>query len=69
MSFASRGFFHSYGLTSIQTWISNQMTIEVWDGNTYPFLNHNGCIVKVSEWINNFIPYFKMDVITYPCWD
>ena len=23
----------------------------------------------VWEWISNFIPYFMMDAITYPCWD
>ena len=34
---------------------------------TYSFPNFNGCIVEVREWINNFIQYFKMDAITYPC--
>ena len=29
----------------------------------------NGITVEVWEWISNFIPYFMMDVITYPCWD
>ena len=24
---------------------------------------------EIWEWISNFIPYFIMDVITYPCWD
>ena len=31
--------------------------------------NFNGCTVEVREWASNFIPYFIMDVITYPCWD
>ena len=31
--------------------------------------NFNGITVEVWEWISNFIPYFMMDVITYPCWD
>ena len=22
-----------------------------------------------NEWISNFTPHFKMDVIAYPCWD
>ena len=25
--------------------------------------------VEVWEWISNFIPYFMMDVLTYPGWD
>ena len=36
---------------------------------TYPFSNFNGAAVEVWEWINNFIPYFKMDVIKYPYLD
>ena len=40
---------------------------KVWDGITYPFPNFNGATVEVWEWINNFIPHFIMDVITYPC--
>ena len=28
-----------------------------------------GCTVEVWEWISYSIPYFIMDVITYPCWD
>ena len=40
----------------------------MWDEITYPFPNFNGCTVEVWEWINNFIPHFIMDVITYPCW-
>ena len=26
------------------------------------------CTVEVWEWISNFIPHLKMNVITYPCW-
>ena len=33
------------------------------------WINFNGCTVEVWEWINNLIPHFIMDVITYPCWD
>ena len=39
----------------------------MWDEITYPFLIFDGCTVEVWEWISNLIPYFKMDVITYPC--
>ena len=45
------------------------MSNEVWDKNTYPFPNFNGATAKVLEGISNFIPYFMMDVITYPYWD
>ena len=32
-------------------------------------LPHLSCAVEVWEWIDNFIPHFTMDVITYPaCW-
>ena len=36
---------------------------------TYPFPNFNGCTIQIWEWISNFIPRFKMEVITYPCSD
>ena len=39
---------------------------KVSDEITYPFPNFSGCTVNVCEWINNFIPHFVMDVITYP---
>ena len=39
------------------------------DEITYPFLNFNGCTVKVLDWISNFIPHFTMDVLSYPYWD
>ena len=42
---------------------------KVWDKITYPFPNFNDYIVEVWEWISNYIPHFKMDVITYPCCD
>ena len=58
------------------TWInispsvdSNHMPSKVWDEITYPYPNLNGHAVKFWEWISSFIPHFKMDVITYPCWD
>ena len=35
------------------------------DEITYPFLNFNGCTVEVWEWINNLIPHFTGDVITF----
>ena len=35
----------------------------------YLFPNFNGCTVEVREWISNFIPYFLMNVITYPSRD
>ena len=45
------------------------MPCKVWDEITYPFPKFNGATVEVWEWMNNFILYFIMDVITYPCWD
>ena len=53
------------------TWISNHMPNKVWDEITYSFPNLNGCTVEVWEWewINNFIPHFLVDLITYPCWN
>ena len=47
--------------------ISNYTHYELWDEITYPFPNINGATIEVWEWINNFIPYFIMGVITYPC--
>ena len=40
-------------------WISNNI------GINHLFPNFNGTTVDVWEWMNNFIPHFKMDVITY----
>ena len=54
---------------SLFLWISIHMSSKVYDEITYQFLNFNGCTIDVYEWISNFIPYFIMDVITYPCWD
>ena len=39
----------------------------VWNYLSIP--NFNGCTVEVWEWISNFIAYFTVHVITYPCWD
>ena len=59
-------------LSLITAWVCNHMPSKV-RGEiteiTYPFLNVNGGTVKVKGWISNIIPYFIMDVITYPCWD
>ena len=49
--------------------IPHYIHFKVWDEIAYPFPNFNGCTVEVWEWISNFIPHFKMDIITYPCWD
>ena len=35
----SMGPFYKYGLTLIRAWISNNMSSQVWDQITYPFLN------------------------------
>ena len=39
----------------------------MWDENTYPFPNFNGCTVQVWEYIRNLTPHLIMDVVTYPC--
>ena len=44
------------------------MSGKVWDGIIYPFSNFNGATVEVLEWINNCIPHYIMDVITYSRW-
>ena len=30
---------------------------KVWGQITFPFLNFNGCTIKVEEWISNFTPH------------
>ena len=35
----------------------------------YPFPNFYGAAGKVWQWLDNFIPKFIMNVITYRCWD
>ena len=39
------------------------------DEITDPFHNFNVYTFWVWEWINNFIPDFTMDEISYPCRD
>ena len=48
-------FFANNGLTLILAWITTHTA--------------NKATVEVFEWIVNFIPHIKIDVITYPCWD
>ena len=57
-----------HGLTLIPAYISNHMSSKPWDEIIYPFPIFNGCIVRIWEWVSNFIPHFIMDEITYPCW-
>ena len=39
----------------------------MWVQIIHPFPNFNGCTVEFWGWISNFIPLFKLGVITYPC--
>ena len=55
-------------LTFVQAWITHAMPSKMWDDNTYPFSNLNGCTIEIWKWIRNFIPHFIKDIITYPCW-
>ena len=41
------------------------MHSKVLDEITYPSPNSNGVTVGVWEWISNFIPHLKMEVIIY----
>ena len=41
------------------------MPSKVWDQITYQFADLNGAAIEVWEWINNFIPYFLMGLITW----
>ena len=45
--FTTRGSFHWYELTLVPPRINNHMSGKVWNENTYPLLNFNGCNVKV----------------------
>ena len=46
--------------------MSSHIFHKVWGEIIYPFPNFNGSTVGVWECINNFIPRFIIDVITYP---
>ena len=61
--------FYWLSFTLFSAWISNHLSINVWDEITYPFPNLNGAIVELWEWISIFIPPFIMGVITQPSWD
>ena len=62
-------FYYEHISTSIPVCIGDHMPNRVWDEITYPFPNFDSCTVEVEEWVSNFVPYFIMDVITFPCWD
>ena len=36
---------------------------------SYPFPNFGGATIDIWERISNYITHFKMDLITYPCWN
>ena len=50
-------------------WISDYMNYKCEMKLIIHFPNFNGGASEVWDEINNFIPHFMMDVITYPCWD
>ena len=50
-------------------WVSNNNHYKEYYKIIYPSLHLNGGAAEFWEWKNTFIPYFIMDVITYPCWD
>ena len=56
-----------HGLTLISGWINNHMSCKLWDEIINPF--PNSCTVEVWECTSNFLPYFIMYAIIYPCWD
>ena len=66
MGEVDQGPVYEHGLTLIPVWISNHTPNKMWDEITYQFPNFNGCTVRVWERMNNSIPHFTMDVITYP---
>ena len=49
----SSGPFYKHGLTLIPAWISYYIHYNVWGEIIYAFLNFNGCIVEVWEWMSN----------------
>ena len=53
----------------IPTWLNNHIPSKVLDKISYPFPNFIGRTVEVCGWIINSTLEFKMDAITYPCWD
>ena len=59
------GFHLSTWINLNPTWISNHKPSNVGDEITYPFPNFNGYTVDVWEWISNFYPHLRIDVITY----
>ena len=61
--------FYSHGLTLIPASISNHTSSRVWDEIIYAFPDFNDATIEVCKWISNFIPHFRLDVITNPCWD
>ena len=61
------GPLYQNGSTLITAWINNCSHHKVWHKITHLFLNFNGYIVEVWEWLSDFIPHIIMDVNTYSC--
>ena len=59
---------HWHGSILVLVWISNHGPSKVWD-EMPSVTNFNGCTVEVWDRISEFISYFIMVIITYPCWD
>ena len=59
----------SYGLTLFLVGIRNHTQSIMGNEMTYPFPNFNSCTIEVWQGINNSMPHFIMEVMTYPWWD
>ena len=62
-----KGLIFLYGLTLIPARPSNHMPSKVPIEITDPFPNSNGYTEQIWELLSESIPYFIVDVITYPC--
>ena len=67
-TFTTRGPLLTW-VNQTTAWTNNHMPRIMWYESIYPSPNFNACTFEVWQWINNFIIYFIVNVIIYPCWD
>ena len=55
------GSFYRHWFTLIPVWISIYIHCKVCEENTYPFPNVNGPVIRIWEWISDFISHLACD--------
>ena len=53
----------------VTAWMNSHKLSKMWHKITHWFPNFSYWTIEVWKCVNNFVPHFTIDVITYPWWD